>query len=104
MPSSHHLFSSTDLPASLSLTVPLLTAWVVVGAPRAQTQAPGVSRAGAVYRCSPTLADDCTPLPFDTLSNTWEDGVQVDDKSDQWFGATVVSKAGVLVVSGLQSF
>lgn len=37
---------------------------VVVGAPEADTNQPGVKRGGAVYMCSITR-DDCRQVPFD---------------------------------------
>ena len=39
---------------------------VVVGAPQANTPAPGVVKGGAVFRCAADLEGDCNMLPFDT--------------------------------------
>lgn len=71
--------------------------WVLVGAPEASTFQPDVERGGAVYKCRPDIPDDCEPIPFDTTGNHWESGRQVDNKSMQWFGASVTSRSGVIV-------
>ncbi|XP_052127501.1 integrin alpha-PS2 isoform X2 [Frankliniella occidentalis] len=72
--------------------------WVLVGAPEAQTSQPGVSRGGAVYRCDIRGADHCQEIPFDrTGSNNNSAGQQMDDKSNQWFGATLYSSNGTVV-------
>ena len=42
---------------------------LLIGAPRAQTRQPGVTRGGAVYRC-PTGSGYCQEIPFDTKGNT----------------------------------
>ncbi|XP_067141293.1 integrin alpha-PS2-like [Centruroides vittatus] len=67
--------------------------WLIVGAPKAQTNQPGVVQGGAVYRCIPGDHNRCTQLPFDqTGSETLDYGdrtLQTEDKSHQWFGATV---------------
>ena len=39
---------------------------LLVGAPTAQTEQPGVNRGGAVFRCSTEVPDQCLPIPFDT--------------------------------------
>lgn len=69
--------------------------WLLVGAPDAQTQQPNVDRGGAVFRCSTEVAGSCQVLPFDQLGPT-EVPVgrrleRTDDKSGQWFGATLHS-------------
>ncbi|XP_074659048.1 integrin alpha-8-like isoform X2 [Tubulanus polymorphus] len=75
--------------------------WVLIGAPRAQTRQASVTKAGAVYRCKP---DDprCGIVPFDTKGpdTTWNGTMYVpsEDKSFQWFGATLsASENGVIV-------
>ena len=45
-----------------------------MGAPTAQTQQPGVTRGGAVFRCSTESPDECQAIPFDVtgeLSLAW---------------------------------
>ncbi|KAG8234427.1 hypothetical protein J437_LFUL012571 [Ladona fulva] len=74
---------------------------VLVGAPEAQTSQPGVSRGGAVFRCDTNRDDICDMIPFDsTGNNNRSGGLQMDQKSNQWFGATVRSSGvdGVVVV------
>ncbi|XP_042234607.1 integrin alpha-V-like [Homarus americanus] len=73
--------------------------WVLVGAPEAQTLQPEIERGGAVYKCRPAVPGNCEPIVFDSTGNHWESGRQVDNKSQQWFGASVTSKSGVIVVS-----
>ncbi|XP_046740441.1 integrin alpha-PS2-like isoform X2 [Diprion similis] len=67
--------------------------WVIVGAPAAQTSQEGVERGGAVYHCKIADDNDCTQINFDPQGNTWNakpDAIyQVDNKTNQWFGATV---------------
>ncbi|XP_077978498.1 integrin alpha-8-like [Glandiceps talaboti] len=73
------------------------TNWLLVGAPRAQTAQPNVVRGGAVYKC-PAAVDatqSCEQIPFDTSGPTQDlnGGVYetMEEKSNQWFGATVKS-------------
>ncbi|XP_069182795.1 uncharacterized protein [Procambarus clarkii] len=73
--------------------------WVLVGAPEANTTQPQVHQGGAVYRCHPTVPATCEPIPFDLTGNHFENGHQMDNKSQQWFGASVASQSGVIVVS-----
>nr|XP_042901846.1 integrin alpha-PS2 [Parasteatoda tepidariorum] len=78
--------------------------WILVGAPRAQTAQPNVTAGGAVYRCAPESTANCAVVPFDTTgSNTRIVNNQreyTDDKSHQWFGATVkTSDANGVVVA-----
>lgn len=71
------------------------TSWLLVGAPLAHTDQPEVTRGGAVYKCSADSSNACQQIPFDlTGSSHITMGAkkeQVDDKSYQWFGATVES-------------
>ena len=67
-----------------------------MGAPKADANQKGVARGGAVYRCDPAGHRDgqkCDLIPFDRKGNYVDPytGHQMDDKSDQWFGATVRS-------------
>ena len=56
-------------------------------------------------RCSADSPDRCRVIPFDLSGNNNDTGVTIDDKSHQWFGATVSSSGedGVVVVSILYS-
>ncbi|XP_063975763.1 integrin alpha-PS2-like isoform X3 [Diachasmimorpha longicaudata] len=70
--------------------------WVIVGAPEAQTSQPKVYRGGSVYRCDVALDDNCVPIEFDAqghnllqIPNGPDAYVQIDNKTLQWFGATV---------------
>ncbi|XP_076639854.1 integrin subunit alpha inflated isoform X2 [Colletes latitarsis] len=70
--------------------------WAIVGAPEAKTQQPGVYRGGAVYKCDIAADDRCSVIQFDTKGNNRArnpnvaGGVsQIDNKTLQWFGATV---------------
>ncbi|GIY25081.1 integrin alpha-5, partial [Caerostris extrusa] len=65
---------------------------LLVGAPKAQTSQPNVTAGGAVYRCGLESTTICAPVPFDLTGPTPSDigrGQYKDDKSHQWFGATV---------------
>jgi len=82
------------------------TNWLLVGAPKAETAQDNVVRGGAVYKC-PAAVDStqpCEQIPFDTTGAREEltDGgryAPIESKSNQWFGATVVSSGdnGVIV-------
>ncbi|KAG1657427.1 Integrin alpha-PS2 [Nymphon striatum] len=78
--------------------------WLIVGAPKAKTDQPGVIRGGAVYRCAPDTPNACQVIPFDTEGNklikVQGQDVATDNKTEQWFGATVVSsgKYGTIVL------
>ncbi|XP_074108875.1 integrin subunit alpha inflated isoform X2 [Cotesia typhae] len=70
--------------------------WVIVGAPEAQTTQPNVFRGGAVYRCDIAVDDSCIPVEFDRKENNYIKNpnppynlIQIDNKTQQWFGATV---------------
>ncbi|CAH1801714.1 unnamed protein product [Owenia fusiformis] len=69
--------------------------WLLVGAPLTQTGQEQIVKGGAVLRCKVNRANDCQPIPFDLRGNNiqWNgrDFVQMEDKSNQWFGATVHS-------------
>ncbi|XP_054716123.1 LOW QUALITY PROTEIN: integrin alpha-PS2-like [Uloborus diversus] len=77
--------------------------WLLVGAPNAQTNQPNVTRGGSVYRCGTEATAHCNAIPFDTTGPNYllDGGVRkiTDDKSYQWFGATVGSSSdnGVIV-------
>uniref|UniRef100_A0A4W4FGM4 Integrin alpha-2 domain-containing protein n=1 Tax=Electrophorus electricus TaxID=8005 RepID=A0A4W4FGM4_ELEEL len=63
---------------------------VLVGAPKANTSAPSsVTERGAVYSCPWQTSGSCTEIQFD--NDRFENGVQMEFKSSQWFGATVRS-------------
>ncbi|XP_070139070.1 integrin alpha-PS2 isoform X2 [Drosophila bipectinata] len=66
---------------------------LIVGAPKLDTSRyqPGVSEAGAVFKCS-LNDDDCKLVKFDSKGNIRNsDHEIVDRKSNQWLGATVAT-------------
>lgn len=69
--------------------------WLLVGAPKAQTDQPKTKESGAVYRCTPSAAKACQQIPFDpngsSVINLRDEQAQSDDKSHQWFGASLAS-------------
>ncbi|XP_052258576.1 integrin alpha-8-like isoform X2 [Dreissena polymorpha] len=77
--------------------------WLLVGAPSAQTRQPGVTRGGAVFRCSIDNDGSCQEIPFDTKGNSIRhNGTHyrdVEDKSDQWFGASIYSSSNGIIVA-----
>lgn len=87
--------SGTMFGFSVAQHVDQSTHWVLVGAPRAQTSQPGITRGGAVYRCRTDRVSACQEVPFDDfgndIKNNKTDYVPQEDKSNQWFGATVQS-------------
>ncbi|XP_038839375.1 integrin alpha-V-like, partial [Salvelinus namaycush] len=66
---------------------------ILIGAPRANTSsASTVVERGAVYTCPWQKSSDCTQVQFDNTDDRENmDGVQMEVKSNQWFGATVRS-------------
>uniref|UniRef100_T1JAK7 Integrin alpha-2 domain-containing protein n=1 Tax=Strigamia maritima TaxID=126957 RepID=T1JAK7_STRMM len=85
------------------------TSWLLVGAPQANTRQPNVTQGGAVYRCSTETANDCQEIVFDRTGPRYEYNngqlEQIDEKSGQWFGATIHSSGpnGVIVDLALRS-
>ncbi|XP_064614491.1 integrin alpha-8-like [Liolophura sinensis] len=77
--------------------------WLLIGAPKADTPQKKIQKAGAVYRCKTERVNDCQQIPFDTKGNNirWNGSefLDIEDKSNQWFGATVKSSGenGVIV-------
>ncbi|XP_023933312.1 integrin alpha-8 [Lingula anatina] len=69
--------------------------WLLIGAPKSQTNQPGVKKGGAVYMCNPMDNRSCQTIPFDTqgADTSWNGTADVpsESKSGQWFGATVRS-------------
>lgn len=70
---------------------------LLVGAPTANTDQPHVDRGGAVYRCSVDSVNSCQQIAFDRTGPSemkikGKDYVE-DEKSHQWFGATLHSTA-----------
>lgn len=69
--------------------------YLLVGAPKVQTSQPGVKSSGAVYRCAPSNVNACQQIPFDPTGSSQIDlrgeKHQTDDKSRQWFGASLQS-------------
>ncbi|CAB3370851.1 Hypothetical predicted protein [Cloeon dipterum] len=75
--------------------------WLLVGAPAARTTQPGVNRGGSVFRCEISRDDSCQEILFDRKGNNFDQtGAQIDNKSGQWFGATVKSSGinGIVLV------
>ncbi|XP_030846762.1 integrin alpha-V [Strongylocentrotus purpuratus] len=67
---------------------------LLVGAPRAQTDQPGVDAGGALYKCpltSLSTYEDCHQVTIDPEGNVMENGEEMTNKSGQMFGATVHS-------------
>lgn len=69
--------------------------WLLVGAPKAQTEQPKTKQSGAVYRCVPTSLKSCQQIPFDpngsSVIKLRGEPNQADDKSYQWFGSSLQS-------------
>ncbi|XP_047113545.1 integrin alpha-PS2-like [Schistocerca piceifrons] len=75
---------------------------VLVGAPADDTSRyqPGVVRGGAVYRCDVRADDYCQQMPFDRNGNQRNySGYDVENKSYQWFGATLQTSGNGNVVA-----
>ncbi|XP_069186790.1 integrin alpha-PS2 isoform X2 [Procambarus clarkii] len=75
---------------------------LLIGAPKFDTEQSqrDVIEAGAVLQCSSEIASYCEYIPFDRNGNNVHPlGQQLDNKSHQWFGATVRSSGedGVVV-------
>uniref|UniRef100_A0A674B664 Integrin, alpha V n=1 Tax=Salmo trutta TaxID=8032 RepID=A0A674B664_SALTR len=66
---------------------------ILIGAPRANTSsASTVVERGAVYTCPWQKTSDCTQVQFDNTDDRKNnEGLQMEFKSNQWFGATVRS-------------
>ncbi len=76
---------------------------LLAGAPKAQTTQPGVKKGGGLFRCS-TTSSVCQEMEVDIHGNSralnGSSSIEIDSKSNQLFGATVVasrSTDGVLV-------
>ncbi|CAG9770067.1 unnamed protein product [Ceutorhynchus assimilis] len=67
--------------------------WVLVGAPEGQSQysTGEITQRGVVYKCRTDGDDFCQEIPFDRKGNQYFNGRQMDQKSNQWFGATLSS-------------
>ncbi|XP_023310590.1 integrin alpha-PS2 isoform X3 [Anoplophora glabripennis] len=64
--------------------------WVLVGAPEARSSYHDPRfRGGAVYRCRTDADDVCQEIPFSRESYNRFGNKVLDDKSQQWFGATL---------------
>lgn len=72
-----------------------LQSWLLVGAPRANTEQPDTRQAGAVFKCPTTSAKSCQPIPFDnngpSVIKLQGETKQSDNKTMQYFGATLAS-------------
>ncbi|XP_044152382.1 integrin alpha-IIb [Bufo gargarizans] len=81
---------------------------IVVGAPKANTSQPGVTRGGSVFLCPwQSGSNECSTIPFDQtgdIIDTKNHVVQIF-KSDQWLGATVRTwDRNILACAPLQHF
>lgn len=71
--------------------------WLLVGAPKVQTDQKGTKDSGAVYRCQATnpTNDACQQIQFDKTGSSFiqirNSNNQSDEKSHQWFGASLQS-------------
>ncbi|XP_057656467.1 integrin alpha-PS2 isoform X1 [Diorhabda carinulata] len=68
--------------------------WILVGAPEGQSifqDANVVRRGGTVYKCRSEGDDVCEQIPFDRTNNVGFGDIPIDEKSGQWFGATLSS-------------
>ena len=77
---------------------------ILVGAPEDESplaSANSLSRPGSVYRCTSQKPFHCNTIPFDNTGNNNVSGEAIDEKSHQWFGATIASSGndGYVVVS-----
>ncbi|XP_063706584.1 integrin alpha-PS2 [Culicoides brevitarsis] len=82
----HEGESSSMFGFSVALHAENVRKWVIVGAPKAQSNQDGVRNGGVVYRCEIYGDNRCQPVRFDAIGH-----VQESTKSNQWFGATVAS-------------
>ncbi|XP_066469779.1 integrin alpha-5 isoform X2 [Tiliqua scincoides] len=103
-PGSHFGFSvDFYLPEAQSVSV-------LIGAPKAKTNQPGVTNGGVVYYCPWHLGRIvCTPIEFDSKGSRVEEfngtQEQLEFKSLQWFGATVRSHgSSILACAPLYSW
>uniref|UniRef100_A0A3B5ABZ1 Integrin alpha-2 domain-containing protein n=1 Tax=Stegastes partitus TaxID=144197 RepID=A0A3B5ABZ1_9TELE len=72
---------------------------VLIGAPRANTSSSGVVERGAVYSCPWRSSPACQMLQFDdTEDRRNPEGVKMEFKSKQWFGASVRSDGEHILV------
>lgn len=85
---------------AVALHIDQATSWLLVGAPKAQTSQEKIKEGGAVYRCR-INRKECDEIPFDISGNAQHSLSReyIEDKSGQWFGATVKSSGenGVIV-------
>ncbi|CAH0555707.1 unnamed protein product [Brassicogethes aeneus] len=66
------------------------TPWVLVGAPEQQSVFQrDVERGGAVFKCRSDADNMCEEIPFDQTGNRLMGQQQIDNKTGQWFGATL---------------
>lgn len=65
---------------------------ILIGAPKANTSVSTVVERGAVYTCPWKTSSDCQQIPFDNTDDRRSaTGIQMEFKSNQWFGASVRS-------------
>ncbi|XP_055880602.1 integrin alpha pat-2-like isoform X3 [Biomphalaria glabrata] len=94
----HHGPAGSFFGYSVAQHIDQSTNWLLIGAPKSNTSQPNLNQPGAVYRCRTDKPDDCHVIPFDDKGNNVKPVLtptkryeQIEEKSDQWFGATVRS-------------
>jgi len=68
--------------------------WILIGAPDDESPlatSNSLSRPGSVYRCTSRPPFQCSVIPFDNTGNNNVSGSAIDEKSHQWFGASISS-------------
>ena len=76
---------------------------ILIGAPDDESPlatSNSLSRPGSVYRCTSRPPFQCSVIPFDNTGNNNVSGSAIDEKSHQWFGASISSSGidGYVVV------
>ncbi|XP_063286248.1 integrin alpha-V [Pelobates fuscus] len=73
------------------------TAFLLIGAPKANTTQPGISEGGDVVKCD-WKSSNCQRIVFDPKGNRdYAPNDPIEFKSHQWFGATVRSKEDTIL-------
>ncbi|XP_013784420.2 integrin alpha-PS2-like [Limulus polyphemus] len=91
----HHASSNTHFGFSVSLHRTQGKSWLLIGSPTAKTTQPTVTKGGAVYKCGVDKSNNCHQITFDISGSgeiiTENKREHTENKSHQWFGATVYS-------------
>ena len=82
---------------------------ILIGAPEDESPlatSNSLSRPGSVYRCTSRPPFQCSVIPFDNTGNNNVSGSAIDEKSHQWFGASISSSGidGYVVVRNISKF